>query len=161
MTDPTVEKLRALLKAYDERTAEARPAPKTVQEESERRRWACAERLQNVVRPVLQRFMAELHNAGHDASLQDHTQQSDTYPSLALSFAPRAHGESALTSVLAFRYDPRRGIVVQRDVRAPVTKGRAVTASTDRLGTIGVDAVSTEWVETKALNFIEAVLKAN
>jgi limonene-1,2-epoxide hydrolase len=162
MIDKTVERLRSLLKAYDERTAQARAEHKTVHDEAERRRQrACADQLQNVVRPVLQGFMAELQNAGHDASIQDHTEQEDAYPSVALSFAPRAHGESALTSMLAFRYDPRRGIVVQRDVKAPITKARVVTAHTDRIGTIGVDAVSAEWVETKTLNFIEAVLKTN
>jgi hypothetical protein len=31
----------------------------------------------------------------------------------------------------------------------------------ERLGTIGTDAVSALWVETKTLNFIDAVLKAN
>jgi hypothetical protein len=36
-----------------------------------------------------------------------------------------------------------------------------VTTSADRSGTIGVDAVSTGWVETKTLNFVEAVLKAH
>jgi len=36
-----------------------------------------------------------------------------------------------------------------------------ITTSTDRIGTIGVEAVSPEWVETKTLSFIEAVLKAN
>lgn len=159
----SIKKLRSLLATYAERKAgeQAEPRGGAARQEQERQRRACGDRLRNVVRPVLQAFMAELQNAGHDASVQDHTDKEDAYPSVALSFSPRTRGDSALTSVLAFKYDPRRGIVVQRDVRAPVTSGKVVTATTDRLGTIGVDAVSAEWVETKTLNFIEAVLKVN
>jgi hypothetical protein len=160
VTEETVQKLLSLLNAYEARTVSARGDARAARQEGERQRQVCGERLREIVRPVLQSFAAELHKAGHDASIQDHTDKEDAYPSVALSFSPRAHGESALTSVLAFRYDPRRGIVVQRDVRA-ATRGRVVTASTDRIGTIGVDAVSEEWVETKTLNFVDAVLKAN
>jgi len=156
-----MQKLRSLLKSYDERKSGEHADSRAARQEGERQRQTCGERLREIVRPVLRGFVAELQNAGHDASIQDHTDEEDAYPSVALSFSPRVRGESALTSVLAFRYDPRRGIVVQRDIRASVTRGRVVTASTDRLGTIGVDAVSEEWVETKTLNFIEAVLKAN
>src|SRR5256886_3369680 len=70
---------------------------------------SCGERLQKVVRPALLRFLTELENAGHDASVQDHTDSVDTYPSVALSFTPRASGARALASLLTFRYDPRRG----------------------------------------------------
>lgn len=161
VTDETVKKLLSLLQSYDARTASEQVNSRAARQEGERQRQACGERLREIVRPVLRGFVAELQNAGHDASIQDHTDKEDAYPSVALSFSPRARGENALTSVLAFRYDPRRGIIVQRDVRAAVTKGKVVTASTDRLGTIGVDAVSEEWVETKTLNFVEAVLKAN
>lgn len=159
----SIKKLRSLLTAYAERkTGEQAALPGAgARLEGERQRRACGDRLRSIVRPVLQSFLAELQNAGHDAAVQDHTDQEDAYPSVALTFSPRTRGENALTSALAFRYDPRRGIVVQRDVRAPVTSGKVVTATTDRLGTIGVDAVSAEWVETKTLNFIEAVLKAN
>lgn len=165
MTDENIEKLRSLLKTYAERKASARPAPKAAPDEAERQRRACGDRLRNVVRPVLEGFVAELAKAGHDASIQDHTEREDAYPSVALSFTPRAlaatQPQTALASLLTFRYDPRRGILVQRDVRASPTKGKLVTGSTDRIGTIGVDAVSAEWVETKTLNFIEAVLTAN
>src|SRR2546425_5929427 len=54
MTDKTMAKLRSLLKTYEERAAKARPEPKTVDEEGERRREECGERLQQVVLPVLQ-----------------------------------------------------------------------------------------------------------
>ena len=50
---------------------------------------------------------------------------------------------------------------MQREVKQSPAKARVVTATGDRLGTIGVDAVSTQWVETKTLAFIEDVLKAN
>jgi hypothetical protein len=166
VTDKSVERLRSFLRAYAERkTSVPPPAAKTALDAGERQTHAAAERLGKVVRPVLDDCMAELRNAGHEASLQDHTDREDAYPSVALSFTPRARGASrrttALASVLAFRYDPRRGIVVQRDIRASAARGRLVTTSADRSGTIGVDAVSTEWVETKTLNFVEAVLKAN
>jgi hypothetical protein len=36
-----------------------------------------------------------------------------------------------------------------------------VTGHGDRTGTIGVDAVSAQWVETKTLAFVADVLKAN
>jgi hypothetical protein len=180
-----MEKLRSLLKTYEERTAKAgvdpgagpgagtgaeagagagagpRPEVRTIHDEGERRRRACGERLQKVVRPVLQAFMDELRNASHDASIQDHTDSADAYPSVALALTPRAPGGSALASVLTFRYDPRRGIAVSRDIKPSATKARLVTASTDRIGTMKVDAVSAEWVATKTLSFIEAVLKAN
>jgi hypothetical protein len=60
-----------------------------------------------------------------------------------------------------FKYDPKRGILVQREVKASPSKGRVVTATGDKLGTIGVDAVSAQWVETKTLAFVADVLKAN
>jgi len=162
MSDQRIEKLRAILQAYDERTGTV-PAPsKAAQKEADRQRRACGDRLRNVVRPVLQGFMTELKSAGHEASVHDHTTNEDAYPSVALSFTPLAHGVSqgALASVLAFRYDPRRGIVVQRDIR-PAAAGKWVSTSIDRGGAIEVDALSAEWVETKTLSFIDAVLKAN
>ena len=108
---------------------------------------------------------AELKNAGHDAATRDHTDKEDAYPSVALSFTPRTRAatspETALASALIFRYEPRRGILVQRSVKPSPAKGRVVTATGDRIGTIGVDAVSPQWVETKTLAFIEDVLKTN
>ena len=161
MTGKSLEKLRSLLKTYEERAATATPESKPVHDEGEQRRLACGDRLQKVVRSVLQDFMGELKGAGHEASLLDHTTTDDAYPSVTLSFAPRAPGGTALASTLVFRYDPRRGIAVQRDIRPAATKVKVITTSTDRIGTIGVEAVSPEWVETKTLSFIEAVLKAN
>src|SRR2546425_758442 len=121
---------------------------------------ACGDRLQNVGRPVLQGFADELQSAGHEAAIRDHTNSADAYPSVALTFTPRATGGTALVSVLTFRYDPPRGIAVGRDIK-PSTRGRAVTSSTDRIGTIRVETVSADWVETKTLSFIETVLKVN
>ena len=161
MTHKITEQLRTLLKAYAERAAKVHADAKPVVDEGEQRRRGCGERLQKVVRPALLRFLTELENAGHDASVQDHTDSVDTYPSVALSFTPRASGARALASVLTFRYDPRRGIAVQREIKVPTTRERVVTASTDRIGTIGMEALTAEWVETKTLSFIEDVLKAN
>jgi len=162
MTDKTMDKLRLLLADFAKRSANAPPPSKTGQRAGDRKRAACAECFQKVVRPVLDRFMVELKNAGHDASTRDNTAREDAYPSVALSFTPRSHGaEQALASALLFKYDPRRGVLVQRDVKASPGKGRTVTATSDRLGTIGVDALSTQWVETKTLTFVEDVLKAN
>jgi hypothetical protein len=160
-----MEKLRALLGAFAERTASAPPPSRTGQGATDRKRAACAECFQKVVRPVLERFMVELKNAGHEASTRDNTARDDAYPSVALSFTPRVRAaggaETALASALLFKYDPRRGVLVQRDVKPSPTKGSAVTATSDRLGTIGVDALSTQWVETKTLTFVEDVLKVN
>jgi hypothetical protein len=39
--------------------------------------------------------------------------------------------------------------------------GNSLTRTSAGIGTMRVDAVSTEWVETKTLNFTEAVLKAD
>jgi hypothetical protein len=161
MADKTVEKLRSLLKTYAERTTKAQGEVKPVHDEGERRRRACGDRLQKVVRSVLQTFAAELRDAGHEASIEDHTDSADEYPSVALAFTPRVADGTALASLLAFKCDPRRGIAVARDVRAPASKGRVVSTSTDRLGTMRVEGASAEWVETKTLSFIEAVLKTN
>lgn len=166
MTDESIAKLHSLLSAYAERQAAEKPPPKTTDGVAERKRRACADLLRSVVRPVLERFMEELKTAGHDASTRDHTDRDDAYPSVALSFTPRSRAaakspESVLASALMFKYDPRRGIVVQRDVKLSPARGRVAPASGDRTGTIGVDAVSTQWVETKALSFVEDVLKAN
>jgi hypothetical protein len=155
MNDEIKEKLRALLKAHAERAAKLQPRDKTPQDQADRR--MCGERLHAVVRPVLDDLMAELKNAGHDASVREHIERDDAYPSVALSFTPR----SGLASALIFRYDPRHGIVVQREVKQAPWRGRPPTGSGDRLGTIGITAVSAAWVETKSLSFIEAVLKAN
>src|SRR2546426_9558555 len=85
--------------------------------------------------------------------------QTCALPILGLAFAPRSPG--ALASVLTFRYDPRRGIAVQRDVKPPATRARLVTSSHDRIGTMTVDAVTAEGGETKTFSFVAAVLKAN
>src|SRR2546426_9350054 len=157
MTGESVAKLRSLLTAYAERKASAEPASGTADRDAERKRRSCADRLRTVVRPVLDSFMVELKNAGHEASTRDHTERDDAYPSVALSFTPKR----ALASALMFKFDPRRGILVQRDIKQSPARGRVVTATTDRLGTIGVDAVSAQWVETKTLTFVEDVLKVN
>src|SRR5690242_19100352 len=117
MTDQTLARLRALLKGYVERTAKVQPAPKVDSEEGDRRRRACGDRLQAVVRPVLQSFATALSQAGHEAWIQDNTASADVYPSVALAFAPRAPDGAALSSQLTFKYDPRRGIAVSRDVK--------------------------------------------
>lgn len=165
MTDDSFDKLRGLLAAFADRKAAAPPASRTGSSSAERKRRACAECLRNVVRPVLDAFMTELKSAGHEASTRDNTDRDDSYPSVALSFTPRARTaptpETALASALMFKYDPRRGILVQRDVKSSPAKARVVTATGDRLGTIGVDTVSSQWVEKKTLTFIEDVLKAN
>lgn len=157
MTDQSGTRLRTILKTYAERKANPDPAPRTSTDEADRKRRACGEMLRAVVRPVLDSFLPELREAGHEASTRDQTGRVDAYPSVALSFTP----QSALASALIFRYDPRHGIAVQRDVKASPRKGRVVSGGGDRLGTSRVDAVSSAWVETKTLDFIEAVLKAN
>jgi len=153
MPDDYKTKLRALLEQYAERSAKT--SAKVPEDQADRR--MCGERLHAVVRPVLDALMAELKTAGHDASVREHIERDDAYPSVALSFTPRR----GLASALIFRYDPRHGIVVQREVKQAPWKGRPPTGATDRLGTIGITAVSPAWVETKSLSFIEAVLKAN
>lgn len=154
MNDEIKDKLRALLNAHAARAAKLQAADKTPQDQTDRK--MCGERLHSVVRPVLDELMAELKNAGHDASVREHIERDDAYPSVALSFTPR----SGLASALIFRYDPRHGIVVHREVKHAPWK-RPPTGTGDRLGTIGITAVSAAWVETKSLSFIEAVLKAN
>jgi hypothetical protein len=163
MADKSMDQLRALLKSYEERSAKLQVEVKPVHDEGERRRRACGERLKGVVRGVLERFMDALKNAGHEAAIEDRADSTDAYPSVTLAFTPRAPGGggAALRSLLVFRYDPRRGIAVARDIKPSPAKGRAVTSSTDRIGTMKVEAVTVEWVETKTLSFIEAVLKAN
>src|SRR5437870_1894834 len=68
MTDKTMAKLRTLLKGYAERVAKLQPQPKATDAEGERRREECGERLQQVVLPVLQAFVAELRGVGHGCS---------------------------------------------------------------------------------------------
>jgi len=155
MTDDFKGKLQKMLQQHSERAAKENPADKTPRDQSDRR--MCGERLHSVVRPVLDIIMAELQTAGHQASVREHIERDDAYPSVALSFTPRG----GLASALIFRYDPRYGIVVQREVKQAPWKGRPPTGGGDRLGTIGITAVSGAWVETKSLSFIEAVLKVN
>ncbi len=157
MHDDNLTKLRDLLRAYSEHAAKA-PAPKTAARADGQRRQ-CGEKLRTLVLPILDAVMAELRTAGHEASTRDHTERDNAYPSVALSFTPRA--DLALASALIVRYDPRHGVVVQADVKPAPTARSASPATIERLGTIGVDALSAEWVETKTLNFIQAVLKAN
>jgi hypothetical protein len=172
MSEKSVEKLRALLKGYAERTGAGTGAAagggggggagmKPAHDESERRRRTCGERLQKVVRPVLDRVVDELTNAGHEAAIEDQSATTGAYPSVELAFTPRSPAGTALTSMLTFRCDPRRGIAVGRDIKPSPAKGRVVTTSSDRIGTMKAEAVSVEWVETKTLSFIEAVLKVN
>lgn len=159
MADKSMEQLRALLKSYEERSAKLQGESKPVRQEGDQQRRACGERLKGVVRTVLERFMDALKNAGHEAAIEDRTDSADAYPSVTLAFTPR--GAAALRSQLVFRYDPRRGIAVARDIKPSPAKGRTVTSNTDRIGTMKVEAVTVEWVETKTLSFIEAVLKVN
>jgi len=157
MTDDAIAKLRKLLAAHAAQRSAAPPASKTGQGAADRQRRACADCLRNTVRPALEGFVTELKSAGHEAAARDNTERADSYPSVALSLTPRG----GLASALLFKCDPRRGILVQRDVKASPGKGRVVTASTDRLGVSKVEAVSTQWVEQKVLTFVEDVLKAN
>lgn len=154
MSDEFQAKLQKLLQQHAERAAKEHPADKTARDPDRR---MCGERLHSVVRPVLEAIVAELKGAGHEGSVREHIERDDAYPSVALSFTPRG----GLASALIFRYDPRHGIVVQREVKQAPWKGRPPTGSGDRLGTIGITAVSPAWVETKSLSFIEAVLKVN
>jgi hypothetical protein len=154
MPEDAKTRLRALLQAYAERAA--KETDKTAAKDQADRRM-CGDRLHSIVRPVLEDFMAELKGAGHESSVREHIERDDAYPSVALSFTPK----NGLASALIFRYDPRHGIVAQREVKQAPWKGRPPTGTGDRLGTIGVSAVSGAWVETKTLSFIEAVLKAN
>jgi hypothetical protein len=164
MTEAGRGRLRALLDAYAKRAAKA-AAPGKAHARGETQRKACGDRLRTLVLPLLDLLRTELLNAGHEASTRDQTDRANAYPSVALSFTPRAGAapgpQFALASALIFRYDPRHGVVVHADVKASPVARRASTASGERLGTIGVDALSAEWVETKTLNFVEAVLKAN
>ena len=154
-------KLRSLLEAYAERKAKMQHVSTASDAEGERRRRTGGDILRTVVRPVLEEVVLELKSAGHDAATRDHTDRDDAYPSVALSFTPRAaNTPDALSSAIIFRYDPRRGIVVQRDVK-PSPRRKTVTLTGDRSGTMSVDVVSTAWVVTKTLDFVEAVLKAN
>src|SRR5207302_9832500 len=163
----SLEKLRALLKGYAERTgaggtggvgaAGAAGAAgtggtdvKPVHDESERRRRACGERLQKVVRAVLDRVVDELKNAGHEAAIEDQSATAGAYPRLELAFTPRTPAGTALTSVLTFRCDPRRGIAVARDINTPPAKGRLMTTSRARDGTMKVEALPVEWDEIKS-----------
>jgi hypothetical protein len=155
ISDAYRAKLRALLQAHAEHAAKMPAADKTPPDQPDRQ--MCGERLRSVVRPILDAVMAELKNAGHEASVREHIERDDAYPSVALSFTPR----NGLASAVIFRYDPRHGIVVQRDVKHAPWRGRPPTGTGDRLGTIGIMAVSDAWVETKTLSFVEAVLKAN
>ena len=156
------EKLRALLRSYAERKAKTQSQATASHAEGERQRRAGGDILRTVVRPLLEAVSDELKRAGHDAATRDHTDRDDAYPSVALSFTPRAaHSPDALSSAIIFRYDPRRGIVVQRDVKPSPRRGKVVTTSGDRSGTMGIDVLSAPWVVTKTLDFVEAVLKAN
>jgi hypothetical protein len=162
MTDDSVKKLRSLLKSFGDKASQTPTDPLGFGSDEERRRRECGDVLRQIARPVLERFAQELNGAGHDASVQDTTDRPDTYPSVALTFTPRAPGATALASMVTFRYDPRRGVLVQRDIKAAAAaRGRAVTGSTDRIGTMKVDGLSESWVATKTLSFVEAVLKAN
>ena len=155
MSDEIYTRLKSLLKAYAEHKESTAPGPRTGGG-SDRKRQAGAEALRKVVRPVLDAFMAELKAAGHEASTREHTDRADALPSVALSFTPRG----ALASALMFKYDPKRGIVVQREIKSAPSQ-RVTTGHGDRTGTIGVDAMSAQWVETKTLAFVADVLKAN
>src|SRR5207245_10338616 len=161
MADKTFDKRRTLLKTYEERTVKARAGAKPIHDEGERRRRACGDRLQTVVRSVLQNFAVELRNAGHQASVEDHTDTADAYPSVSLSITPRTAAGTALASMLAFKCDPRRGIAVARDVRVPTAKGRVVSTSTDRLGTMKRAGRPTGGPETTAPTPLEGLHTAH
>lgn len=157
-----IEKLRAVLQAYAERKAKTQTPVTGAHAEGARQRRAGGDILRTVVRPVLEAVSIELKVAGHDAATRDHTDREDAYPSVALSFTPRAaNTPDALSSAIIFRYDPRRGIVVQRDVKPSPRRGKVVTTSGDRSGTMGIDVITAPWVVTKTLDFVEAVLKGN
>src|SRR5436853_6912276 len=88
MTDEFKAKLQALLQGYAAQAAKQQPADKSSRDHAERR--MCGERLHSVVRPVLEALMAELKGAGHQASVREHIERDDAYPSVALSFTHRS-----------------------------------------------------------------------
>jgi len=160
LTDESVAKLRSLLQAYADR-----PRPTAaVSDPGERQRRVCGDSLRAVVRPVLDVVADELRRAGHEAGTRDHSDRDHAYPSVALSLTPRPQpserADIALASALIFRCDPKLGIVVHADVK-PSPMRRRAASGTQRLGTIGGDAITAAWVETKTLNFVDAVLQAN
>src|SRR2546422_9893365 len=104
MTEEYKAKLQALLRAYAERAANAQPT--TPQDQADRR--MCGERLRAVVRPVLDAIMAELKNAGHDASVRGHIERDGAHPSGALALPPPGR----LPSALILRFGPRPGLLV-------------------------------------------------
>src|SRR2546430_15846299 len=107
MTGKTVEKLRSLLKTYEERAAAKPPAEvRTTPDEAERRRRAGGDRLQNGVRPLLQGFLTELKSAGHEGSIEDRTDTADAYPRVGVMFTPRAAGGGAPAPPLLFPSAP-------------------------------------------------------
>src|SRR5207237_4923062 len=126
--------------------------------QTRRRRGCCRQRLQAVERAVRDLVGDELKQAGQEVVIEGQRITAGAYPSVELAFTPRAPEGAALASVLTFRCDPRRGIAVARDIKPSPAKGRVVTTSSDRIGTMKVEAVSVEWVETKTLSFVEAVL---
>jgi len=160
LTDESLAKLRSLLEAYADRPRPVATGP----DHGERQRRVCGDSLRAVVRPVLEMVADELRRAGHEAGARDHSDRDNAYPSVALSFTPRPQpverADIALASALIFRCDPTLGIVAHADVKPPPTRRRAATGA-ERLGTIGADAITPAWVETKTLNFVDAVLRAN
>src|SRR5207249_2582919 len=107
MTGKTAEKLRSLLKTYDERSAARPPAEvRTAPDEAERRRRACGDRLLNAVRPVVQAFLTEPKSAGHEGAIEDRTNTADAYPSGGLRLTPRAPGGAAPAADIGFLYGP-------------------------------------------------------
>jgi hypothetical protein len=144
MTDEGRTRLRALLAAHAERLSGGPAAARPADPAAERRRRACAESLRTIVRPVLEEVAGELRQAGHEAATRDHTERNDAYPSVALSFTPQNGTGPALASALMFKYDPGRGILVLRDVKAAPGTERVAGPAGDRIGTIGMDAVSTQ-----------------
>ncbi len=91
-------KLQALLQAHAEHAAKMPAADKTPPDQPDRQ--MCGARLRSVVRPILDAVMAELKNAGHEASVREHIERDDAYPSVSLSFTPR----SGLSSAAMLRY---------------------------------------------------------
>jgi len=153
VTDEYKAKLQALLRGYAERAAKVEPANKTPQDQADRR--MCGSGCGRSSVPCSTRSWSSsrmpdtMPRFGNTSSATTPTQRG---PLLHAAIRTR------LGAHLPLR--PRHGIVVQREVKhAP---GRtAAHQHRDRLGTIGITAVSAPWVETKTLAFIEAVLKAN
>jgi hypothetical protein len=159
LSGPKDGKLSELFGQHQERKSKEAAAAQS--EEAAQARWTegCKKPLLQLVRPVMEQFVAQSKTAGHSASLAE-ALKGAVYPSIYFEFTPADEKRSlGLASKITFQCYHPTGMKVMREVRN--SNGETRRSSGELEMVQPVEAVTSEWVREQLLAFVRDVLSAN